>query len=568
MNITGFPDNIDLNPEGYRELAFVKNFRDIKSGVTLNVDSFSLVREAKARMDTWIYQEQGRFENIAVTITSDGGYIYPHYLDLQTATIGLERNDVGIQARKSVGHFFDNADFLTFELLNAKGFLNGFDFQVPYIIVPDDVQVQGVITTIAVLSLSYQLYQATFELAKSIAAFLDALGTGILTAIAQLAAMLIFFALTVISLINALVKLKELIFPTLRYFKAFNDVDLIRQGCDYLGYTLDSDVLTQELNKIYTLGVPEAVTGQSIFNFFQNNLTGLFNKGYPTAQDTVPTLGNLIDFYLNTFNLKIFVFDGVVKIERRLFFANSATINLVPTLTEQSAHTDKYTFNEDEVWGRTYDHWQVDYSDAHSPDSFSGMKSEHITEQINTINPDLVRLVGLKENTAPFALASRKTSYTQAEESFLILFKLFDKVVNAFNGNSNASGIITQRIGVMIIEKQFFSVTKKLYGSINNSGELRQDSNYKDRLSMGTIYNDFKIDLEVKNNNFAEKTMTVPFTDDNYTDLLQNNFVNMEGQDDAVEVVNIEWFDRQYKATLTILLPDTSAFNTQTITLT
>ena len=46
--------------------------------------------------------------------------------------------------------------------------------------VPDDVQVQVIITTITVLSLSYQLYQAAFELAKSIAAFLDVLGLSLI----------------------------------------------------------------------------------------------------------------------------------------------------------------------------------------------------------------------------------------------------------------------------------------------------------------------------------------------------------------------------------------------------
>jgi len=82
---------------------------------------------------------------------------------------------------------------------------------------------------------------------------------------------------------------------------------------------------------------------------------------------------------------------------------------------------------------------------------------------------------------------------------------------------------------------------------------------------MDTIYTNFKTDLEVNKNNFAEKTITVPFTDDNFTSLLQNNYVNYDGYDDPVEVVSCTWFDRQYKAELTVLLPDDSAFNTQSI---
>ena len=98
--------------------------------------------------------------------------------------------------------------------------------------------------------------------------------------------------------------------------------------------------------------------------------------------------------------------------------------------------------------------------------------------------------------------------------------------------------------------------------------QIRQPSDYKDFLSMGNIYNSYKTDLEVNKNNFAEKTMTVPFTDDNFSDLLQNNFVNMNGFDDPVEVVNVEWLDRQDKANIVVLLPDNSAFNTQTTVLT
>jgi hypothetical protein len=317
---------------------------------------------------------------------------------------------------------------------------------------------------------------------------------------------------------------------------------------------------------MYTLGVPLAEDGKSIFqSFLPTTSTGFFNKGYPTSQDSTPTLGSLIDFYLSTFNLRIFVFEGVVKIERRSYFVNSATVNIIPTLSDQSNHTDEYTFNENDAWGRTYDHWAIDYSDIHSPDTDDGIKSEYVTTQINTLNDDLVRLIGFKENSAPFALGARKDDYTEVEERFLIVFNLFDAVVNAFGGSSNAASNITKRKGVLMIENQYFGVTKKLWGIVNSSNELRQTSDYKTHLSMDNIYTEFKTDLEVDVNNFAEKTITVPFTDDNFTELLQNNYVNYEGFDDAVEVVRIEWKDRQYKADLTVLLPDNSAFNTQAI---
>jgi|9_EtaG_2_1085328.scaffolds.fasta_scaffold07654_3 hypothetical protein len=566
MNITGFPDNIDLNPEGYRELAFVKEFRNIRSGVSLNVDEFSLVREALVRLNEWVYNEQGRFENVPVTITSDGGTIYPYYLDLQTLTLGLDRASVGVEARKSEGHFFSNADGLTFEYLRYAGGLPSTDsVYVPYLVIPDNIQALSVITSVTVLSLSYQLYNAAKQIVDVVSEAFNPLNVAVF--VAQLAALVAFFAITLLALIQAVLDLKELIFPQLRRLKAYRDVDLIRRGCEFLGYTLDSTVLDLELQYMYTMGVPLAEDGKSIFqSFLPTTASGFFNKGYPTAQDTTPTLGTLIDFYLNTFNLRIFVFDGVVKIERRLDFINSANVNVIPTLSNQGAHTDEYTFNENDVWGRTYDHWLVDYTDVHSPDTDDGMKSEYVTTQINTLNPDLVRLTGLKENAAPFALGSRKNAFTDIESQMLLLFNLFDSVINVFGGNSNTASTVTERLGVLMIEKQYFSVTKKLWGLVDsNTNELRQTSDYKTRLSMDTIYTNFKTDLEVNKNNFAEKTITVPFTDDNFTSLLQNNYVNYDGYDDPVEVVSCTWFDRQYKAELTVLLPDDSAFNTQSI---
>jgi hypothetical protein len=565
MKIIGFPDNIDLNPEEHRELGFVKNFVDHRSGVTLNTENFSLVNEAYDRLYTWIYDEYGRFENPPVTITTDSGTEFPFYLDLKPTEIGLNRISTGIQMRKSQGHFFENAEGLTFELLYAKGFLpDSMKIDVPYIIVPDLLEIQRAIAVITVLSLSYQLYQHTLELAKVAAAFLDVVGTGPLTAIAQLIAVIAFYVITVIALIQAILDLKEIYFPKVRYFKAFTDLTLLRQGCLYLGYNLDSIMMTNELQKMATLGKPQAKDGKSIFQLYQNEQSGYLQKGFPTAEDSTPTLASLFQFILDTFDSKVFIYDSIVKLERDSFFSSTASINLVPTLTDQENSDDKYIFNEDGAWGRTFDHWQVDFSDIHSSDINDGMKTEYITEPIVVLNPDLFRLHGLKENSAPFAMAGRKNSLNRVEKMFKSLLGFMDSIANVFGGSSNLAATIEERIGVMVIEQQYFGVTKKLWLDVDADGIGKQPHNFKDILSMDNIHLFFKQGLNVINNNFAIKTMTVPFTDDNFILLLQNNYVIYEPTGEAVEVVNIIWNDRKYSADITIRLPDNSAFNTKT----
>lgn len=569
MDIKAFPTLVDINPEGYRELGFVKDFRNIKSGVTLTTENLTLVRENYASLIDWIENIQGRFENVPAEITSDSGTVYPYYLDLDNIEVGLDKVSLGIQERKSHKHFFDNADFLTFELLKQKGFLpESMSVQVPYIIIPDNVELQRAVVLLQTLSLLFQLYYIAKEIAYLAGTGASAPFT-IPTFIIHIVALVLQFALMVVALINNFTQLKELYFPQLRYFKAYSDLTLLTQGCLYLGYTLESDLMNTELNNIYTMGRPESVQNQSIFQFGQNQLTSYFNKGYPTAEDTTPTLGSLIDYHLETFNARIFVYDSVAKLERRSYFVDQASVKIVPTLSDQSEHDDMYMFNDDETWGRTYDHWQVDFSDTHSSDIDSGIKSEHITEPITVLNPDLLRLTGLKENSAPFALAGRKNGFTKVENLLISLFGIYDTVLNAFpnNSGSNAAGNITNRNGVMVISQQYFEITKKLWLEIDADGNGKQPAWFNNALSMDNIYNLFKQDLEVKNNNKRVRSMRVPFTDENFSTLLQNNFCIYEPTGEIIEIVNIEWFDRKYYAEITFLQTDNSAFNTKTTTL-
>ena len=569
MELTGFISNSNLVFREPREIGFTKDFRDRLSGVKLTIEKITLVRESYDAAINHIYNTVGRFENIPAQAQLDSTIINL-FLDLKNVTIGLDDIDVGIGVRKSDGHFFTDASLLTWELMRKKGFLaDSFLIEVPYLIVPDDLIQQQAIAIANLLMVSYQIAHMVFEIVAAAGAFADILpGTGLITAAIQLAALLIMLAVVLYQFLQAVLRLKELYFPRLRYFKAIYDVDLIRQGCAYLGYTLESNLLDIDLNKMATMGSPQSVNGASGFMLTQNEQTAFFNKGYPTAQDAqVATLGDMIKFIEETFNAKAFVYNGVVKIERRSYFSSTATTILDPTLTDQDGHDDSYTFNESEVWGRMYDHWLVDFVDMHSPDTYDGMKSEYITEPIVVNEPDLVSLIGLRENSAPFALAGRKNSYTRVETLVITYIDQYlDVAITTALGG--ASGTTTSdRLGVMMISQQYFSYPKKLWLDTENiEGRIigKQPANYKDILSMDNLFNLFKTDLEIINNNYRVKTMRVPFTPEQFTGLLLNNFMIYEPTGDVVELVNIEFFPEKYFANVTILLPDTSAFNTKT----
>ena len=206
----------------------------------------------------------------------------------------------------------------------------------------------------------------------------------------------------------------ELIFPKIRYFKGSKIRDLIQKGCQYLGFTFSSTLLDNNSN-LAIMPVPLIKEKKSIFDFLQNDLDFSFTKGYPTSQDTLSTLGELIKTVELWFNAKTRVYNGEVQIERRDYWALITQNTIVPSLSDQDRRQDQYELNTDEAWKRTYVHYQIDYSDFHTVDFFDPTDAEYSTEPLNVINSDLVSIRGLNDVNIPFALGVRKNQLNWLE---------------------------------------------------------------------------------------------------------------------------------------------------------
>ena len=566
MRIEAFPDNVPVEIDEIRNLGLEKNFQDPRSGVKLSVESFSLLNQAYSRMNTWLYNEQGRFENAPAEIYTNAvngvETVYHAYINQKEMVTGFNRIECNIELRKSYGHFFEQAAGLTFELLHSKGGLpSSVITDTPYIIIPDDIRIQRAIAIVTSMSLAFQLQQTIKNIGDASANFADP--AHIIAAGIKVALLVVFLLFTLLAFIDAANDLKELYFPTVRYLKSVRDFDLLKYACNFLGYTFESNMIELELYGMHTMGKPIPVDNESSFQLLDNDMTEYFNKGYPTAGDSTPTLDLFIQHYLDTYDCLITVFDGVVRIEREATFSGNASFVLDPTLSDQTGHDNQFKYNDEAAWGRKYDHWADDYSDSHSIEVNRSMKSEYITEPINVINQDLFHLTGLKENAAPFAPAQIKRGYTGTELFLAGIFVSFDQIINLLGGNSNFTGIITERKFVMIMEKQYFSVTKKLWG-VPQQGILKQSSNFNEIMSMNNIHNVYNLGKNVINNNFKIESMTVPFTDESWQNLLQNYFVIWKPTGESVKVLNAVWLDKQYKAELIVQVPDGSAFNTKT----
>ena len=92
---------------------------------------------------------------------------------------------------------------------------------------------------------------------------------------------------------------------------------------------------THSIPQLTILPVPLKEEQKSIFtNLFSLN-NGSFTKGYPTARDTTPTLGRLIDAIEQMFNAKMRVVNSVVYLERRDYWVLNSQVQITTTLNLQ-----------------------------------------------------------------------------------------------------------------------------------------------------------------------------------------------------------------------------------------
>ena len=553
----------ELHPEELNSLGFKSTFGKRPTQSLLSTDTLTLVNEDREQILTWIYNN-GRTENIPVTCISDSGVTFEYYLQHKGTIFTSSTVQMNIVPRKGNLSFFENADALTFELLFKKGALpESLAVKTPYLIVRDALVSETLILTVTGISLTFEIIQVIKDISDFAAEALNVSPLQIPATILHGVGLAIKLAALVVALIQVINDLTQLYFPKLRYYKVCSFLTLLEAGCAYLGYTLDSTLLT-DIRRYHVLPVPLASNKQkeSFFEFLPDELPEYETNHFPSASDTVPTLGSLIEAIETIFNAETVVYDGVVKIEKRSTFFGSPITTIPSVLTEQATREDKWTFNDEDVWKRKLLRWQVDYQDLHTTDGHFKMISEYSTEPLTIVNQDLVDIHESQIIDFPFAIGKRKNKLTRIENGVKKLFGLVDKLVDIFTTNPNYAGNVTDRIGALIISQEQFSITKLLY--LGN--DAKQPTNYRNYFETETIYNQYHLDWEIKTNAKKEfQSMPVPMTDYKFQQFAQNKYVVLEDTNETVELLSCVWEDRQHEAKIDYRVFDNWASNTQVI---
>ena len=558
-----FLNEIEITPRNREEIGVISDFTDNPEVLKINVDTIILPREAYGIVQDHI-ATLGLFEGIPYRVQMANGISLNYYVDLTSAPIFRSYEcELKILRRQSADKFFEDANGTSFELMLKKGVVFP-RFKVPYIVVKDNQAELAISLALGLYSMTDALISAIKDLATTVSEGVQAstpsvgasgpvIGLGdIISYVLNILAQVIYIAGLLIAITNLGLQLFNLIFPKVRYLLGCKVKDLIEKGCEYLGFTLDSTLLSS--TSFTVLPVPLVRGRKGIFKFISDDLVAPFNKGVPSSSDTVSTLGSLITAIETTFNARTKVVNGVVQIERRDFWQDITSMNVSPAMVIQADRQDEFTYNSEDVWKRYYIHYTLDSMDLNTMDELYDIHdAEFSTEPVNIVNADLVTIKGLQDVSPPFALGQRKDSLNWLEKQAKTLFELIDEVSGMFGGGTNLAAKIDARVGIMIISQNFFSVTKLLYTVAG-----KQPANFKNYVSASSLWNKYHYINQIQLNSWKIKSsVRLRIMEEDFVTLLNNNYAEIGGVN--CEILQLEWIDEKSLATITYRIPDNYA---------
>jgi hypothetical protein len=578
-----FLNGVEITPRNRDEIGVVSNFTGDPNELSLSVDSIVLPREGYEIIQQHILTN-GVFIGIPYTVEMDGGITLDYYVDLTEKPIIRQHDcEVTVKRRKGIDDFMEKARGTSFELMRSKGVQ--FNIRVlPYFVIKDNISETLLTMSVSLYVIGKELIQATQELVEAINDLIEASTPipglappgipvvsfnvpAIVRASLNVLLRAAYLTAIVILITNLALQMFNILFPPKRFLKGVYFYDLMKKGCQFLGYDFQSSLIS-ESKSWFCLPVPLKDDNDSIFEKIFAELVAPFNKGYPTASDTVGLFGNFIDEVKKIFNAELFILGNVVRLERRDYQANIAPQVVLPALSLQSERDDAYTFNTDEMWKRYYIKYALDFTDLHSVEGpiYEMHDAEYSTENsVAVSDPSLVTIKGLNEVQINFSLGANKTSLTALEFTGLVFFGLIDVITFVCTlgfAGTNYVQLITDRYGALKVSQQYWGITKAIY--VKNAGikkvqgteypQVLFDGDYRTVQSAANLWDKFHyIEAIDKNDFIIKENVRFRLRANEFVSLLNSNYALIDGK--VCELLRIEWIDEKSNANISYKEP-------------
>ena len=552
--------NIEISPRNIFDIGITCDFEAKIDQNKLTTDTLILANEAKSIVMNHL-SEVGVFEGLPYEIKLSNNVKLDCYIDF---TDGFKVKDTEIECKikQRNGHdnFFDNAAGLTFEYLySSEGGNIGslYSRQVAYLVIPTDAVAQGLTCSLAIFTISMTIADQSRQLAMGIKDFtIIAIGVGFSRALVEatinVAIQLVFLSILLIQASRLIATLINLNVPTIKYFNCQSVLQLINQGCEYLGYTFDSTILNSpEYKNLSIIPVPLNNTDKKWYTLSQNNVNEPVQSFYPSASDTTATLGSLIDSMELMFNAKTRVINKVVTMERWDYWQSKSQNSITSSLVLQDSAKNEYSYDFSKLFKRYLISYQSDFSDYNTIDSFDNNNAEFSLERTNIEYEDLNLIKGLTNVNLPFASMTTKKSITWLEKEFIKLYKLIKKI------SKNSPNPDKNRIGLMIITNPYFT-TSKLFIHDDSGNMPLPDTTIQ--LKPAYLWQNYHY---INNPNtyqyLIKENVKIPMSSKLFKQLLNLNYIEIDNQ--PCEIMKLEYYDEKAYAIISYKTPNVNFKN-------
>ncbi len=564
-------------PENWQEIEVTLDFEKDSLEPTISLDNLEFVGDS-AKLIIGILETNGYYQGIDYRIEMgeilDPSLVYRGFLD-PTQDVFIKACDmveIALKKRQGADWLNETADSFSFRYLASSGYsgagkINTSDYaRVPYIInyIPDGMQL--LFLAISGFILSKELVDSIQSIAKQtsdlIAAVTPTVGgnaggpvTGI--QIGPIIGRILNLAITVaytVGILVALVKLTEEIIeqlaPVKRYHLGMGIKDLALKACDHLNLTLESDLLDSLdggekwviiPSKGHKGGSPPTGTP----------LAGWIESGVPNASDGIDTFGDLIRFIESTWNADYKLKDGVLRIERKDYWNKLSSYEIPDTLTNQTDLRNEYNLNTSEIWSNYLLVWDTDQQDQNTLDNQDGRVYQAVTSVKSVQDPELVNLKGLKRIAIPMSMAVRKNRLTAIEEVLKAFLTAADFLSGQLDQPQSFASQFSARVGSMHLSSHFLSRPKMVVMAGSSLALEQRQIMSAQKLWEEYHYIESFVTIDNENNQqVIYKDQEIPFCNDDFVSLTDNNFVTTVDGEPA-KVTNVVWNNYENSAVIT-----------------
>lgn len=494
---------------------------------------------------------------------------------------------------KTVDWLNEVADGFSFEYLFQQNIITNNDFVfVPYVLNTVPNYLQSAISLLTIYYVEEAIRKTILEivqLSTSLANVFEA------TAIVRLVFEVVYLIALIISIIKMIKDMIMFLIQPVKYHACMSYKKLLEAGSNYLGLTFKSDIFNvapfQDMyfipNKQF---IPPNSIDDRIFGFTTPNQTK--QNGYPKGN-----LGQFGEFLRHCKKL----FCAKLEIRKNISTGND---ELHMLRDDQNLSTPQYQLrdiqnfdfetNASEFLSNIFINFNVDAAtDGNTVNDYKGTTYQAILTPIHTTNPKLVLMKGFLDVEIETALAKRKEDLTTPEKICNFFLTVFNSLINGvvvalnavinvvnqithlINTVTNALGIIgihvhwqiqpiphipgvnignliSNRIGMMKLEMDFFSVPKSVILQVASQPKNTKihPQNYI-YLSAEYIYNNFYFiksflptPTRPTGNQYIIKNFeNVPFTFSDFEKVKDSNYI-LDAQGNAAEITSLKWNPR------------------------